>query len=981
MNRLSLLFLFCVCLAGVARAQAPSLRGVVTDPSGASIAGAQVQVRGAGVTTSTKTDAEGSYVFSTLKPGAYTVRVSAPGFSAVQREKVQVNAPQVLDVPLSLETEAQVVNVQDSVSEVSADPAANGTALTLGQKELETLSDDPDELQQQLQALAGPGAGPDGGLIYIDGFTGGTLPPKASIREVRINSNPFSSEYDRPGFGRIEIFTKPGSETLHGQMFFQFNNQSFNSRSPLLAQSDLPPYKQQFFGVSLRGPVKKGKASFGFDFERRMIDENAFTLATTLDSNLTPQTVNQATVTPRTRMSFTPRIDYSLNPNNTLVLRYQHSQIDSQQDGIGSYALPSRAYNQNSTENTIQATETAILGARAINETRFQFLRTDLSNVAASTDAALIVQGAFESGGATIGTSSTLSNRWELTNATTFTRGTHVWKWGGRLRQEFLTDNSTSNFNGTYAFFGGTGPALDENNQPIPGTSIDLTALERYRRTLLFQQAGYTAAQIRALGGGASQFSVNAGTAMTGLNQFDIGLFFNDDWRLRPNLTLSYGVRYETQTNIHDLADWSPRFGLAWGIGGGNGKQTKTVLRAGFGIFYDRVADTYTLSALRYNGLTQQSYLLQNPDLFPAIPAVSLLQGSSQPQQLQSLYSGLRAPETIQASIGLDRQVNRYFKLSAQFVESRGVHLLRSRNINAPVNGVYPYGDQQVRLLTESNGFSRSHQLFIAPNLNYKKLFLFGFYSLSYGRDDNEGQPANPYDLRAEWGPSSFADVRHRAVLGSSLPLPWRFSVNPFLAVSSGAPYNITTGTDPLLTGFSTARPALLDLSAAQCAGGGLRYEAGFGCFNLTPTPGTAVIGRNSGRGPASVTLNMRLSRTWSFGERGDSGVNQGGFGGPGGGPGGPGGGGPGGGGMRGGGGPPGGGPPPGMFGANSGKRYNLTFSVSAMNVLNHPNYAAPSGDLSSPFFGESRSLAGFGPMGAPSTYNRRVDLQIRFQF
>src|SRR5262249_25759954 len=158
--------------------------------------------------------------------------------------------------------------------------------------------DDPDELQQQLLSMAGPASGPNGGQIYIDGFTGGQLPAKNSIREVRINSNPLSPEYDRPGFGRVEIFTKPGTDAFHGQAFGNYNKQLLNTRSPLLQQSRRTPYQQKYMGVSLAGPIKTQKASFGFEFERRWIDENAFVLATTLDSALNPRSINQAIVTP-----------------------------------------------------------------------------------------------------------------------------------------------------------------------------------------------------------------------------------------------------------------------------------------------------------------------------------------------------------------------------------------------------------------------------------------------------------------------------------------------------------------------------------------------------------------------------------------------------------------------------------------------------------------------------------------------------------
>ena len=977
-----------LCLYG--QPSGPSLRGVVTDPSGASVPDALVQLRGPGGEQRVRTDATGQYSVPSLRAGKYLVRVIAKGFSVSQRQNLEINGPTTLDVQLNIQAETQVVNVEAEAAKVSADPESNGSAIVLREKELEALSDDPDELQQQLQAMAGPGGGPNGGQIYIDGFTGGNLPAKASIREVRINTNPFSPEYDRPGFGRIEIFTRPGTDFIRGQAFIQYNKEALNARSPLLTQSQRPPYKQNFIGLNLSGPIKKQKASFGFDLERRSITENAFILATTLDSALNPLAVNQAILTPQTRTTISPRFDYAINTNNNLTTRYQNTRAELDKEGAGNFNLASRAFNQTESENTVQATETMVVSAKAVNETRFQYMRMNIAMTGDNSIPALNVQGAFNSGGAQIGNSGNINNHWELTNTTTYTHGTHTVKWGGRVRQNFLDDTSVANFGGTFTFFGGVGPQLDANNQPIAGTQAQLTALERYRRTLLFQQAGLPATLIRQYGGGASQFSLSAGTPTTSLNQLDLGFFANDDWRVRPNLTVSYGLRYETQTNISDLADFAPRIGVAWGIGGGANKQTKTVLRAGFGVFFDRLADTFTLNALRHNGVTQQSFLLLNPDFFPAIPPPGTLQNNRLQQQLQIVDSRFRAPRTYQASVGIDRQVNQYARISVQYVSSRGVHLLRSRNINAPVGGAYPNGDPAIRLLTEDDGFSRTNQIMVSPNINYKKMFLFGFYVLSFGHNDNEGQPANPYDLRAEWGPSTFADVRHRFVTGTSIPLKWGVSVSPFIIVNSGSPYNIVSGVDNNGDGFTNDRPALVpDVAAASCRGGNLVYAGGFGCFNLTPAPGTPTIGRNIGRGPGQVTLNLRASRTWAFGNKGESGLanpngmppgvggvrGPEGMGGGGRGPGGPGGGGPPGGGM------PGGGPPRGMFGATSGKKYNLMVSVSARNVLNHPNFAAPSGDLSSPFFGQSLSLAGFGPFGSPTTYNRKVDVQLRFMF
>lgn len=977
----------CLLLSSLsAQTTAGSLSGTITDPSGASVPGALVQLRGNGPEQRVYADQEGRYTFPVLRPGKYQVRVIAKGFTVNQQKDVAVSGAGTLDVQLVIRGEAQVINVEDEANAVNTEAGSNGSALVLREKELAALSDDPDELEQQLQAMAGPSTGPNGGQIYIDGFTGGRLPAKSSIREIRVNSNPYSSEYDRPGFGRIEILTKPGTDKIRGQAFFQFNDQYLNSRSPILTQSTRPPYEQKFFGFNVSGPIVKQKASFTFDLERRAIDENALILATTLDSGFNTQSINQSVLTPQTRTTFSPRVDFALTPLNTLSIRYQNARSAQENEGVGDFGLLSKAYNQTDSENVLQVTETAVLNAKAINETRFQYMRSNLSRIGDNSLPAISVQGAFDGGGAQVGNSGTISNRFELTNITTYTRNTHVFKWGARIRHSAIDDTSVNNFGGTYIFFGGTGPALDANNQPIAGTSLDFTALERYRRTLLFQAQGLSAAAIRQLGGGASQFTLSAGQPTSTVGQWDAGIFLNDDWRIRQNLTLSYGLRYETQTNIGDRANIAPRVGLAWGIGK-QGQPVKTVLRAGFGTFFDRISDTQTLQARRFNGLTQQSYFLINPDTFPVIPPLTSLSASQQPQRLQVLDTGIDSPRNYQASVGVERQVNKYAKVTVQYVHSRGNHLQRTRNINAPINGVYPFGDAQLRILTESSGLSTTNQMIVSPNINYKKLFLFGFYSLSYGKSNAEGNPADPYNLSAEWGPSSFADVRHRFLVGTSIPLPLKFSLSPFLFTAGGTPYNVTIGRDLNGDGFTSERPSLVTgIDAAACRGGTLTYAAGFGCFNLNPAPGTS-IGRNLGRGPNNVNLNLRLGRSWAFGKKGESGPADGsgmppgigGLRGPEGGgrgPGGPGGGGPPGGGGRG----PGG--PGGMFGgSNSGKKYNLSLSISARNVINRANYAPPSGDLSSPFFGVSRSLAGFGPFGATSTYNRKIDLQLRLTF
>jgi hypothetical protein len=912
----------------------------VTDPSGAAVPGAVIQARGPGGDHRARTNSSGEYVFPSLTAGRYQVRIAAKGFTMVSKE-IAIKAPVIFDAQLVIQTDRQVVNVEDQLRGVSAQADSNGGALVLRARELAILSDDPDELALQLQTLAGPAPGPDGGQVFVDGFSGGSLPPKASIREVRINSNPFSPEYDHPGFARIDVFTKPGSDTFHGQVFGNFNDAILNSRNPLLTQTSRPPYGTQLYGLNIGGPIKKNKASFTFDLEHRQINENAFILATTLDSNFQPVSINQALATPQTRTSFTPRLDYAINDHNALAIRYQDLHVGLGNLGAGDFSLASRAYNERQKERVLQLTETATLSTHVINETRFQYIHSTVLDTALNNAPGINVQGAFVGGGATIGDSGSATNAWEMTNLTIWTKGSHTLKWGGRVRQSFLEDTSRRNFAGTYTFL----------------------TLAQYEKTIELQQSGYTGAEIEQLGFGPWQFSLGSGAPSTRASQTDAGLFLNDDWRLRPNLTLSAGLRYEVQNNYGDGANFAPRLGIAWGIDAKGSRPAKTVLRAGAGIFYDRLPLTLTLNSLRYNGTTQQSYVIANPVFFPKIPSADVLQASRQPQLLQPVFAGIRAPRTYQSNLGIERELNKYAKLSVNWIETRGAHLRDSRNINTPIEGGYPFGDPSIRLLTESAGLSRARQVIVNVNVNYKKLALFGYYALSYAKDDNEGLPADPYNLRAEWGPSSWGDIRHRTAFGGSVPLKWKVTIYPFLAANSGQPYNITTGLDPLNSGFPTARPALLDgVATGSCTGANRMYAAGFGCFDLNPATGMATIGHNFGRGPADVNLVLRVARTWTFGEGRSGPVQQTSAGGHG----------------------AGSGPPAGMFDTNTGRRYNLTASASTLNALNRANFSPPNGDLSSPYFGQYRSLGGMIVLlhgGLPSTYNRKIDLQVRFTF
>ena len=964
-------FLLWITATGLfAQATAPNLKGQILDPSGAAIPdGTVTDTSDTRKVTVVQTDHSGNFIMM-LPTGTFTFRGMAKGFAPFEKSgvKIEGSSPVTINAQLKIASEAQEVTVSDQV-QVSTDPTSNVGQLVLRGTDLEALPDDPDDLASDLQALAGPAAGPNGGQIYIDGFSGGKLPPKSSIREIRINSNPFAAEYDRLGFGRIEILTKPGTDKLHGQMFFNFGDKDFNSRNPFIT-TEPPPFQSELFGGNVSGALNK-KTSFFVDIERRSIDENALVVAHILDPNFNVIPFNSGIVTPIRDTTVSPRIDYAINANNTLTGRYSYSDRTSGNQGVGQFNLLSRATQMDSQDQTVQLTETAILNTTSINETRFMYDRSVTNQHGDSSQPAVNVQDAFTGGGAALSANFNRLGSYELANTTSLTRGTHSIKFGGRLRAYRLDNQSTSNYNGTFTFF----------------------SIANYAQAQKLLAQGATAAQIFAAGVGPGIFSITGGTPLASISQVDAGLFVQDDWRLKPNLTVSAGLRFETQTNISNHADLGPRFSIAWGLDSKKGGPAKTVLRIGGGLFYDRFDYNLTLNALRFNGITQQQFVVDNPNFYPNLPSVASLTASRVPEATDKVDAHVHAPYVAQEVIGLERQLPHNITAAVNFINSEGVHVLRSRDINAPLPGTYnplipgsgvrPYGTAAGDIyLYESSGIFKQRQIIsnVSARVN-TKLTLFGFYAFGHANSNSDGAgtfPANQYDLSTEYSRASF-DVRHRAFIGGNITAKWGVSFSPFVMLSSGAPFNIILGRDLYGDGIVTGRPGIATSSTPAA---NVRSTP-WGLFDINPSPGEAIIPRNDGDGPGNVSINLRVSRTWSFGKRPEQAMATQGGGPPrgmmmgGGGP--PGGGGGGGGGMRGGGGPGG---PGGMFGAAGSGRYNLTFSISGRNVINHVNYAPPNGNLSSPVFGQSTSLAsGFGPYASGAAGNRKIELQLRFSF
>ncbi|HEY2934371.1 MAG TPA: carboxypeptidase-like regulatory domain-containing protein [Acidobacteriota bacterium] len=997
------------------------LRGKIMDERGGVIIGARVTLTDdKGVERVTTTNNEGGYAFNNLQPGVYTLRAEARGFGLYEN-LAQITAERkemLLDVKLTVAAEKQQITVTSEATSLSVSAENNAGALILKEKDLDALPDDPDDLADALQALAGPSAGPNGGQFYIDGFTGGRLPPKSSIREIRINSNPFSAEFDRLGFGRIEILTKPGTDKFRGQAHFTFNDESLNSRHPYAPTR--APFQARVYGGNISGPISKKKASFFIDFERREYDENAIINARILDPSLNITPFSTTLVTPQRRIEVSPRLEYQINDNNTLIVRYGIEYSEDKNNGVGEFSLASRAYNSSRMEEDFSITETAILSPRVINETRFRLEHNTRDIRGDNTFPTISVLEAFTGGGSQVGLSSNTRDQWELHNGTSWALGKHALKAGVRLRGVQISDESRSNFGGAFTFAGGFGPQLNAANQvvldPATGTPVlaPLTSLERYRRTLLFQGLGLSPQEIRNLGGGATQFTIAGGDPFARVKQVEFGAYANDDVRLRPDLVLSLGLRYETQTHLDDKLDFAPRISFAWSPGLKPRQRAKTVVRGGFGIFYERFGESNVLSVDRFNGVKQQQFIVINPDFFPLVPSVETLTAAARPQSVRKLAPSLQAPYSMQAAISVERQLPKNFVVTTSYVNTRRLHDIRLRNINAPIpgsGGVRPLGNIGNIFEYETDGIMNQNQLIVGVSNRFSRnLTLFGNYALGKINSNAEagsGSPNDPYDFSHEYGRAGF-DVRHRVMVGGSILAPWGLRLNPFVIATSGRPFNITTGRDTNFDTLFTERPAFArDLNKPGV------IVTRFGAFDPNPGPNDTIIPRNFGEGPSFLMTSLRISKTIGFGrlpEAGGSEQAQGGTppgmwaaaGGPRGGSDGGGGprtggdgGGSRGGGPRGGGGPVGGGGTHGRgdFGGGFGgggisdKRYNLTFSVNVSNLLNHTNQGMFIGNLTSPLFGASNtSVAGFGFRGPggggfSSAGNRRVELQLRLSF
>jgi Carboxypeptidase regulatory-like domain len=753
-----------------------------------------------------------------LTPGRYSIQAEFAGFQPRLLKDVQLKPGDNKHVVvLALQGVQDSVTVSRDAREAASDRRATfGTAMT--REQIDALSDDPNEMAQQLQDLVGGNA-----IIRVDSFEGGRLPPKSAIKAVHITRDAFAAENHYAGGLFIDIITQPGMGPLRTNLNMRLRDGSLSGKNQLAAAKG--PERTQNYNGGLSGSLIKQKASFSINVNTMtQFETPAFFVRQadgTLDNSLGPRR-------PTDNVFVFGLFDYAITRDQTVRVNFNRTQSKTRNLGIGGYDAEERGYTSEDHGNYLRIQEAGPLGRRFFINSRANIGWSNTGNRSVFEGQTIRILDESTTGGQQMKGGTTRKSI-NLQSDLDYVRGIHSMRTGLQLDATTYHSDDSSNYLGTYTF----------------------ESLDAFRAGI------------------ARSFTRRTGDPVIDYKNVQAGLYVQDDIRVRKNLTFSPGVRYELQTHLTDVNNFGPRFGITWSPG----KSGKTTLRGSAGVFYDWLSTGTYEQTLRVDGFRQREENIINPTYPDPGPA-----GPGSPTNRYLLSDDLQMQRFVRLSAGVDRAVTKGLRVNTTYAHTTGDNLLRGLNLNAPINGVRPdptfsnvvevLDDAESRQNTLNVGFTLNLNtatpgptmlngggmiMMIGPppppppggggasnpanaRWNWRRLNVFGNLGIGRSRNDTEGAFSIPATglLSDDWGPAT-NDVRRRFNVGISSSQLRNLNANININVSSAAPYTIRTGTD----------------------------DNGDLVFNDRPLG----IGRNTLRASGQWTINGFFNYGWTFGK------------------------------------------------------------------------------------------------------------------
>jgi hypothetical protein len=831
------------------------IEGTVLDPTGAALPNATIAAN----KTATTTDATGHYLLPCVAANAAHLSATAPGFST-NNLPLHGRAGETLhlDFHLAIATVNTNVEVADADDATSLDADHGIGTHTLTQKDIAQLADDPDDFQRELQILAAANGGaPGAARITVDGFQNSSaLPPKASIARIVTAPDLFSTEYDTPPYagGRVEIYTKPGASAYHGALFLTDSDGSFNATDPF--STIATPASKRRYGFELSGPITKTRSDFFLALEKRDINEFNVVNAFTLDSDTNETDLHQTVSAPQRLWIASARADWQATKSDVFTASFAANTNNRTNQGIGGLVLEDAGYDATVSEYDLRLTNTHTISVNLLHETHAAWTWKDTAQSPLSTAPSLNVAGFFLGGGSASQYLNDRERNLEVDDDYIYTHKKQTWKIGAQSLGIFVHETDPNTFNGAFTFAGGTAPVLDASNNPT-GATTTISGLEQYRRALL-----------NLPGGTPTTYSVTTGTALVPFTQWQLALYAEDTAKLNRRVSLSGGLRYALQTTPISTANFAPRAGLAWAVD----KHSKTVIHLHAGLFSSVVPEAVATEAYRLNGTRQTEQIIYAPSFnAPTTP----IPGSLDIATVRAPLRDLSQVPSFQSGIGIEHDFPHHWHAQANFYSGESWGQLRSRNINAPLitdqtpltlagalAATRPLAPNENIFDFESTGHLSGKVLFLGLDQHSYKRFAFflGYLNFNFTTDapNNAGFAQSAYSNKGEAAAPDW-QARQRLFFFGNYNLPEKISLSAQMDAQSGAPYNVTTGTDNNGDGVFNDRPSYASTPGPDA------YATHFGL--LTPDTFNGNLPRNIGTMPSLIHLDTNLSRAFKIGK------------------------------------------------------------------------------------------------------------------